>query len=125
MLLIVSARAATSPLASTVNFWRRFPSATAVTTLTIPRTWSVRLAAENAFRADFAGDARDFRGKPVELIDHGVDGVFEFENLATHVHSDFLGKIAIGHGNRHLGDVTDLAGEVGGHGVDVVGQVLP
>ena len=45
MLLIVSASAATSPLASTVSFWRRLPVATAVTTFTMPRTWSVRLAA--------------------------------------------------------------------------------
>ena len=45
MLLMVSASAATSPFASTVSFWRRLPSATAVTTFTMPRTWSVRLAA--------------------------------------------------------------------------------
>ena len=38
MLLMVSASAATSPLACTVSFWRRLPSATAVTTLTMPRT---------------------------------------------------------------------------------------
>ncbi len=43
--LIVSARAATSPLASIVNFWLRLPSATAVTTLAIPRTCVVRLVA--------------------------------------------------------------------------------
>ena len=45
MLLIVSASAATSPLASTVSFCRRLPFATAVTTFTMPRTWSVRFAA--------------------------------------------------------------------------------
>ena len=45
MLLIVSASAATSPFASTVSFWRRLPLATAVTTFTMPRTWSVRFAA--------------------------------------------------------------------------------
>ena len=45
MLLIVSARAATSPLALTVSFCVRSPLATAVTTLTMPRTCSVRLAA--------------------------------------------------------------------------------
>ena len=45
MLLMVSASAATSPLASTVSFWRRLPFATAVTTLTMPRTWLVRFAA--------------------------------------------------------------------------------
>jgi hypothetical protein len=45
MLLIVSARAATSPFASTVNFCLRSPSATAVTTFAMPRTWSVRFEA--------------------------------------------------------------------------------
>ena len=45
MLLIVSASAATSPLAITVSFCFRSPLATAVTTFTIPRTWSVRFAA--------------------------------------------------------------------------------
>jgi hypothetical protein len=45
MLLIVSARAAISPLASTVSFWCRSPFATAVTTFAMPRTWLVRLPA--------------------------------------------------------------------------------
>ena len=45
MLLMVSASAATSPLAFTVRFCSRSPLATAVTTLTMPRTCSVRLAA--------------------------------------------------------------------------------
>ena len=42
MLLIVSASAATSPLASTTSFCFRSPLATAVTTLTMPRTCVVR-----------------------------------------------------------------------------------
>ena len=45
MLLIVSASAATSPFERTARFCFRSPSATAVTTLTMPRTCSVRLAA--------------------------------------------------------------------------------
>ncbi len=45
MLLMVSARAATSPFAFTVSFFVSSPFATAVTTFTIPRTCSVRLAA--------------------------------------------------------------------------------
>ncbi len=45
MLLMVSASAATSPLDLTVRFCLRSPLATAVTTLTMPRTCSVRLAA--------------------------------------------------------------------------------
>ncbi len=45
MLLMVSASAAISPLASTMNFCDRSPSATAVTTLAMPRTWIVRFEA--------------------------------------------------------------------------------
>ena len=45
MALIVSASAATSPLASTVTLRVRSPSATAVVASAIWRTWSVRLAA--------------------------------------------------------------------------------
>ncbi len=46
-------------------------------------------------------------------------------DLAARVHVDLLGQVAVGHRGRDLGDVTDLAGEVAGHAVDVVGQVLP
>ena len=42
----------------------------------------VRLAAELAFGADFACDARDFGGERVELVDHRIDRIFELEDLA-------------------------------------------
>ncbi len=45
MLFSVSARAAISPRASSTSFWERSPLATAVTTLTMPRTWVVRFEA--------------------------------------------------------------------------------
>ncbi len=45
IVLMVSARVATSPLASTVIFWLRSPRATAVDTWAIERTWPVRLLA--------------------------------------------------------------------------------
>ncbi len=45
IVLIVSARVATSPLASTAIFCDRSPSATAVATWAIDRTWSVRFEA--------------------------------------------------------------------------------
>ena len=45
IVLMVSASAATSPLASTVIFWLRSPRATAVDTAAIERTWPVRLPA--------------------------------------------------------------------------------
>src|SRR5207237_280520 len=36
-----------------------------------------------------------------------------------------LGEVTLGDCGRHLDDVANLAGEVGGHVVDVVGEVLP
>ena len=63
--------------------------------------------------------------KRVELIDHRVDGVLQLEDLALHVDGDLLRQVAVGDRGRHLGDVAHLAGQVAGHQVDVVGQVLP
>ena len=37
----------------------------------------------------------------------------------------FARQVAARDGRRHVGDVADLAGEVRGHEVDVVGQILP
>src|SRR5207249_6623028 len=83
------------------------------------------LAAELALRADRARHARHRAGEGVELVDHGVDGVLELEDLAPDVDCDLLRQIAVGDAGRDLGDVADLAGEVAGHQVDVVREVLP
>ena len=83
------------------------------------------LAAEFAFGADLAGDARHFRGEAVELIDHRVDGVLELEDLAFHVDRDLARQVAAGDRGRHLGDVADLGRQVGRQQIDVVGQILP
>ena len=85
----------------------------------------VGLAAELAFGAHLAGHARHFRGERAELIDHRVDGVLQLEDLALHVDRDLLRQVAVRHGRRHLGDVAHLAGQVAGHGVHAVGQILP
>src|SRR3984893_3855709 len=112
MLLMVSASAATSPFAFTVSFCVNSPLATAVTTFTIPRTCSVKLlamkltlsvksfpfprhsghfglAAQFSFGAHVARHAGYFAGEGVQLVHHGVNGVFEFQNFALHVHCDF------------------------------------
>ncbi len=88
-------------------------------------TFHLRLAAELAFGADFAGDAGDLASKGVELIDHDVDGVLQFQDLALDIDGDLLRKIAASDRGRHVGDVSHLGGEVARHEVDVVGQVLP
>ena len=84
-----------------------------------------RLAAELAFGADLARHARHFAGKGVELVDHGVDGVFQLQDFAAHVDRDLLRQVAIGDRGGHFGDVADLGGQVAGHRVDALGQVLP
>ena len=48
----------------------------------------LRLAAKFAFRTDFAGDARHFAGKCIELVHHRVDGVLQFENFSLHIDRD-------------------------------------
>src|SRR5207248_2714172 len=83
------------------------------------------LAAQPPLRAHLAGHAGDFRGEAVELVDHRVDGVLQLQDLAADVDGDLLGQVAVGHGGGDLGDVADLAGEVSGHAVDAIGQVLP
>ena len=84
-----------------------------------------RLAAELALGADLARDAAHLRGEGVELIDHRVDGVLQLEDLAFDVDRDLAREVAARDGRRDVGDVADLAGQVRGHRVDVVGQVLP
>ena len=41
------------------------------------------------------------------------------------VNGDLFGEVAAGHRRGDVGDVADLAGQVAGHEIDAVGQVLP
>src|SRR5213078_2712758 len=86
---------------------------------------SIRLAAEPALTADPAGHPGHLVGEGRQLVDHGVDGGLQLQDLAAGVHVDLLAQVAVGHRRGDLGDVADLAGQVAGHEVDVVGQVLP
>ena len=49
----------------------------------------------------------------------------QLEHLARHVDRDLAGQVAVGHRGGHLGDVAHLVGQVAGHRVDRVGEVLP
>src|SRR5262249_45635934 len=66
-----------------------------------------------------------FAGKGAKLLDHGVKRLFELQNFAADVDGDLAREVAGGDGGGDLSDVADLAGEVRGHQVDVVGKVLP
>src|SRR5205823_6462250 len=85
----------------------------------------LRLTAQLAFGTDLARHARHFRREAVELVDHRVDGLLQLQDLALHVRRDLARQVAARDGGGDFRDVTDLAGEVTGHGVHVVGQILP
>ena len=94
----------------------------------LPRAGDARhlgLTAELAVGTDLARHAGHFAGEGVQLVDHGVHGLFELQDFAAHVDGDLLGQVAAGDGGCHVGDVTHLGGEVGLHEVDVVGEILP
>src|SRR4029079_13326004 len=82
------------------------------------------LAAQPSLGADFARHTRDFGRERAQLFDHRVQGVLEQQDFAADVDRDLLGQIAAGNRGRDLGDVADLRGQVRGHEVDVVGEVL-
>ena len=60
-----------------------------------------------------------------ELLDHRVDGVLQLEDLALGLDVDGLGQVALGDGGGHLRDLAHLVGQVAGHQVHAVGQLLP
>src|SRR5439155_6229197 len=83
------------------------------------------LATELAFGADFARHAGHFGGERVELIHHGVDGVFQLQDFAAYVDGDLARQVAAGHRGGDVGDIADLGGEVAAHRIHGVGEVLP
>jgi len=85
----------------------------------------LRLPAELPFDSHFARDSSHLTRERVELVDHGIDGVLQFEELAFDVDRDLLAQVAVGDRGGHLRDVSHLTGQVAGHQVDVVGEVLP
>src|SRR5581483_11616687 len=74
------------------------------------------LAAELAFGADLARDARDLRRERVQLIDHRIDRVFQLQDLAAAVVGDLFRQVAVGDGDGDVvGEVFPCAGDAGHH----------
>ena len=76
--------------------------------------FDLRLAAQLAFGADFARDARDFGGEDRELVDHAVDEFggtqeFAFQRSPVDFQRHGLPQIAFGHGADSA--VTSVVGQ--------------
>src|SRR5207302_1165167 len=85
----------------------------------------VGLTAEAAFGPHLARHARHLTGEPVELVDHGVERLFELQDFAANVDGDLAREVAASDRGRHLGNIADLRGQVPGHRVDAVADVPP
>src|SRR6185437_8249115 len=82
-------------------------------------------AAEFPFGTDLARHARHFARERVELVHHDVDGVLQIQNFAAHVYRDLASQIAACNRGRDFRDVTNLRGEVAGHRIYRLRQILP
>src|SRR5690606_17618721 len=90
-----------------------------------PDAVMLRLAAEPAFGPALARHAGHPAGAALFPYAPLFRSVLQLEDLALHVDGDLLGQVARGNRGGHFGDVADLAGQVRGHQVHVVGQILP
>ncbi len=89
------------------------------------RTRHLRLTAQQTVRADLARDARHLVGERTQRLGHLVDRFGQLRDLAARAHRDLLRQVAIGHSRRDLRDPPHLSGEISGHQVDRIRQVLP
>ena len=89
------------------------------------RAGHVGLPAEPAFDADFARDGRDLVGERRQRLRHAVDRRRQRGHFALGLDREVLFQVAVGDGGHDLDDAAHLLGQVGGHHVHVVGQVLP
>ena len=83
------------------------------------------LAAELAFGAHFAGDAGHLPAKALSWSTIVLMVFFSSRISPSTSTVIFFGEVAVGDRGGHLGDVAHLRGEVAGHRVHVVGEVLP
>ena len=89
------------------------------------RSGDVGLSAEPPLDADLAGDGGHLLGEGREGVDHGVDGLAQGGHLALGANREAALQVALRDRGHDPHDAAHLLGEVGGHDVDVVGQVLP
>src|SRR5207247_9323106 len=86
---------------------------------------NIGLTAETSFDADFACHRGDLSGEGRQGVGHVVDRLGERRHFTLGVNCELALQVAVGHRGHDLDDTAHLFGEVGGHDIDVVGQILP
>src|SRR5580698_4998567 len=127
MVLMVFLSSRISPFTSTVILRDKSPRATAVVTSAMLRTCAVRFPA-----MAFTESVRSFHvpatpgtiAWPPSLPSVPTSRATRVTSSA-HVHSDFAREVAARHRRGHLGNVAHLPGQVAGHRVHRVGEILP
>ena len=64
-------------------------------------------------------------GREPQVVDHGVDVVFQLRHFPAGLHLNGSCQVALGHGGRDFSDGAHLVGQVIGEQVDVARQILP
>ena len=83
------------------------------------------LAAQFSFDTDFARHGGHLIGECGQRVRHVVDGFGQFGDFALGFHRQFALEVAIGHGRHDDGDAAHLVGQIAGHQIHVIRQVLP
>ena len=148
MLLIVSASAATSPLASRTNFWFEIAVGdrghdfhdTAhllgqvrrhevhVVGEIFPRSGDAGhfgLGAQFSFDTDFASDRGHLIGEGAKRVGHVVDRFGESRHFAFGFENKFLIQVTVSDRGHDFHDTAHLLGEIRRHEVHVVGEIFP
>ena len=85
------------------------------------RAWPPSLPSTPTSRAT----VRHLLGERAQRVGHVVDGLGERGDLALRLDHELLLEVAVGDRGHDLDDAAHLRGQVAGHEVDVVGEVLP
>src|SRR5438874_2718473 len=95
-----------------------------------PDAFDIRLPAELSFGADFARNARDFRGERGELRNHRVDGLrgaqeLAFEGTALELNGHRSREVALRDGADHARDLVGRLHQIADERVDRVTDDVP
>src|SRR6185312_294144 len=83
------------------------------------------LSAEAPLDPDLARHGGHLVGEDGQRFGHAVDGVGQRGDFALGLDRQLLAEVARGYRGHHPRDAAHLGGQVRGHRIDVVGQVLP